>query len=1488
MEEIPTLQPSRWLDWALGLQDMAYDMDIYDEQAIAVAAMQFRMDKSTRTAIRHKLTNPRPTIPELVRLIREVCTTPEQMILAERRLQEMRQGEDEPLEEYLRRFQGWLYIAENRVPTESQYNEWKTKLLAGLNMYTARLVNVGTYRKDIRDVMVALDELASEDYWEGFKSYKRQPFMPVNNPIAHSRYQPIGHQGPIRQVAKYCRKCDRPGHSTEVCDRRVRPTGPDVFPRETGGYAGRRDWIPPQGTQHRQYYQPQAAGYMNRGQAAQPQTHHVAPPHPNHPRNTPQPQVVVQRNTPQPQVVVPRNAPQPQVVVPRKAVNPGWKHQKPPQSSGGPPNNSVLAVSRNKAVSRVRPQANIYWKDEKIPALIDTGASVNIMSGEWVRNHPDIPRKRSKDTLYPAFGPAARHPETIELEVSASRGGVRCRLLFYVVAANDSSYCIITPNAAELLKIDHLAIPKQVDLKDKVSQLPEPGQDSNGILMKILRDNQDIFKDKLEIAGLARCDPVEIVVPPRTQIFVPSRPVHRDMAEELQEELSRMLEAGVIEPSTAKHNSPLLVVRKPTGRLRVCIDLRSLNQKSEVFKWDFPRVDMALKRMAPATIFSKLDLTSGFWQIGLEQGSKDYTTFRVNGKAWKFTVVPFGWKNSPAVFQAMMDMVLSDSIAGGYVTVYMDDILVHSQDVTQHAEHLREVFKALREHKLVLNPEKCVIGASEVPFLGHILSPSGIRPAPDKLEHIQELATPETREQLRSALGLLGYYAEHINGYAEIARPLTSLMSESRRFHWGPQQQTSWDRLRHEFAKDNPLTYMDWDNTSSFVLTTDASAQAIGARLGRIDKEGQYHVVTNVGRALTSPETRYSNTERELLAITWALKRLELLTAGLPIRVETDHAALIPILTKSDGPVHSNRVYRLHQKLERWTGTGLSIQHIPGNTNVADVLSRPPTIPPANSFREEEESRMQPAAPCSKGGRRLRICRPVRKESTADQMIQVIADDDDDNGEVSEPQGAGEDENSTEANRSTQRSIQMLRASEVSEAQKADEEVIKIKEWLERRQEGKIGEELGPEPVPRASEYKLENGNVIHNRADYHTGRLQVRLYIPKSLRKRAIECAHTSAHHGYPHTMSTLEGFAYWPGYRKEVRQFCSECLTCKERNPESITGTLGEPPLPPHPWHTVGVDLLQLPETADGYKYLLLCVDLLTRYAVGTGLKEKSANAVVKAMRKLFIRNPLLGSPVQILSDNGQEFANNRVYRLLRRHGTKQVFTTPYNPKANGTTERLNRTILQLMRGICEPEQEWTGVLQEVLAIYNNTKHQSIQVTPTEAFTGRPSRHPQLMPDWVAGRIQGSTNANNLLIREECQRMRTRYGRTQVLHDEWRKAEIEWHQTLTRHFEDIGDQSVISRAQQHGVYNRNRQPVMISEGDLVVIKDVHRPPGVAGKLHRPFVGPYHVLKVNPGRTLELADIEGRELDRAIPLDHVKAWHIERPAPAGRAARRF
>ena len=940
LEDVPMLDPRSWLDWILGLNDIVEGAGLRDKRALGSAALQYRVRPELRSAIRSKLDNPRPDLRMLTGAVRQVCTTSEHLTLAEKQLQELRQGDDEPLIEYLRRFDGWNIIAELRIPTMTQLAERKTQLIMGLNSYTARLVTADLYQMSIEEVSEKLHELTTYGLWEGFTRYKRKPFMPLSTHNTHTpfqRHQPSDTARPNHTSRGYrdtrtCRQCGMQGHVAETCLRRPLLQSQQRPPMET---RPNRIGMPPS----QQMSRPGDRDRTSQGNSY---------PRPFQVRSSGPPPI-------------------------SKPGGPGDRDYgaRTSQRPNGDQGRRIMMVKGKKEEEKpkedetlVRPQTKLVISGEVVPALIDTGANVNVMPKEIADRHPETKRRRSTITLYPVFGNPLRNPDAIDIMAHSFPDGKPSRLTFHIAPTHENEFCLITPKSAEMLGIDDWKNP--LEIPDKMStKLPIPGIDNGKKLTELVRKNRDIFQEQLVKAGQALCDPVDISVPTRSQIFMPSRPIHHDVADELDVELDKMVEAGVIEPSNARHNSPLIVVRKPNGKLRVCVDLRCLNGKSDLFKWDYPRVDLALRRMTPATIFSKLDLTSGFWQLPLKEDSRDYTTFRVSGRAWRFTVVPFGWKNSPAIFQAMMDMVLSVGIARGYVTVYMDDILIHSRNIDDHAIHLRTVFEALRHHRLVLNPEKCVIGAQEVPFLGHILSPSGIRPAPDKLEHIQDLPTPTSRDQLRSTLGLLGYYSEHIKGYAEIARPLTSLLSASRKFKWGELEQRSWDRLRHEFAKDNPLTYMDWEHTKEFVLTTDASMQAIGARLGRIDNEGNYHVVTNVGRTLTGAESRYSNTERELLAIVWALKRLEIMTAGLPISIETDHAALIPILTRVDGPTHSPRIYRLHQKLERWTGKGLSVRHIPGKSNVADILSRPPEI---SRSQVCDETQTKPVAQTSKEG----------------------------------------------------------------------------------------------------------------------------------------------------------------------------------------------------------------------------------------------------------------------------------------------------------------------------------------------------------------------------------------------------------------------------------------------------------------------------------------------------------------------------------------
>jgi hypothetical protein len=467
------------------------------------------------------------------------------------------------------------------------------------------------------------------------------------------------------------------------------------------------------------------------------------------------------------------------------------------------------------------------------------------------------------------------------------------------------------------------------------------GQESQGRYVGLLKQYAHIFQEKLSRAGAARTEPVEIHVPRGKQIYVPPRQINQTIIEDLRAEIQSMRQAGVIEPSNSRHNTPLTAVRKSSGKLRICMDLRALNSVCEDFKWEFPRMDRLLRKMSAAMVFSKLDLTSGFWQIPLKESCRDLTTFRIDGNSYRFRVMPFGWKCAPAVFQAAMDTILDKGIKEGFLSVYMDDILIHSPSPAEHYKHLRWLFQTLASHGIKLNMPKCIIGKPHVEFLGHIISTEGIKPVPDKLDVIHRLAPASNISQVRSLLGTLGFYQNFIPRFAEIMKPISLLLRKGRPFVWGSEQDEALTKIKQSFKDVNPLHFLQPDSTKEFVIRTDASQIALGAQLRRIGEDNKESVIANISRALTPAETRYSNTERELLAMVWAQTRLEMLTAGFPINFETDHAALIPILSGSVKKVSTTRVERLRMKFQRWSGTTMTITHIPGKTNTADGLSRP-------------------------------------------------------------------------------------------------------------------------------------------------------------------------------------------------------------------------------------------------------------------------------------------------------------------------------------------------------------------------------------------------------------------------------------------------------------------------------------------------------------------------------------------------------------------
>jgi len=254
--------------------------------------------------------------------------------------------------------------------------------------------------------------------------------------------------------------------------------------------------------------------------------------------------------------------------------------------------------------------------------------------------------------------------------------------------------------------------------------------------------------------------------------------------------LGDMKGKGVTEESDSPWSSPVVLVRKD-GSLRFCVGYRILNEVTRNDCFPLPRIDDTLDTLAGAKWFSTLDLKSGYWQVALHPEDKEKTAFSTGQGLWKFTVVPFGLCNAPATFERLMESVLR-GLTYDACLVYLDDVIVSGRTFQEQLDKLRKVFQRIRAAHLELNSAKCQLFRKEVRYPGHIVSPSGVTTDPVKLEAVKSWPRPNDKHQLRSFLGLCTCYRRFISGFADIAKPLTRLTKEKRKFEWSMEDETAF------------------------------------------------------------------------------------------------------------------------------------------------------------------------------------------------------------------------------------------------------------------------------------------------------------------------------------------------------------------------------------------------------------------------------------------------------------------------------------------------------------------------------------------------------------------------------------------------------------------------------------------------------------------------------------------------------------------------
>ncbi|WJX89192.1 hypothetical protein P8452_71208 [Trifolium repens] len=392
---------------------------------------------------------------------------------------------------------------------------------------------------------------------------------------------------------------------------------------------------------------------------------------------------------------------------------------------------------------------------------------------------------------------------------------------------------------------------------------PEPSLSPSDI--PVVSEYLDAFPD--DIMNLPPEREVEFsidLVPGSQPISVAPYRMYPLELHEVKSQLEDFLQKHFIRPSVSPWGAPVLLVKKKDGSMRLCIDYRQLKRVTIKNKYPLPRIDDLLDQLRGATIFSKIDLRSGYHQICIKSSDVSKTAFRTRYGHYEFLVMPFGLTNAPAKFMDYMNRIFQPYL-DKFVVIFIDDILIYSKDSEEHAEHLRTVLEVLREKQLYAKFSKCEFWLSEVKFLGHVISQGGVSVDPSKVEAVLNWERPRSVTDVRSFLGLTGYYRRFILGFSEIALPLTRLTRKGAEFNWDAACEWSFRTLKEKLTTAPVLVIPD--PTRKYVVYCDASNKGLGCVLMQ---DGA--VVAYASRQLKPHEQNFPTHNLELAAIIFALK----------------------------------------------------------------------------------------------------------------------------------------------------------------------------------------------------------------------------------------------------------------------------------------------------------------------------------------------------------------------------------------------------------------------------------------------------------------------------------------------------------------------------------------------------------------------------------------------------------------------------------------
>lgn len=792
--------------------------------------------------------------------------------------------------------------------------------------------------------------------------------------------------------------------------------------------------------------------------------------------------------------------------------------------------------------------------------------------------------------------------------------------------------------------------------------------------------------------------------------------IHR---QEVRDQITKMLQQGIIRPSDSAWSSPIWVVPKKIDasgkqKWRLVVDFRKLNEKTIDDKYPIPNITDVLDKLGRCQYFTTLDLASGFYQVEMDPQDIPKTAFNVEHGHFEFLRMPMGLKNSPSTFQRVMDNVLR-GLQNSICLVYLDDIVVFSSSLQEHLENLERVFQRLRESNFKIQMDKSEFLKLETAYLGHIITRDGIKPNPDKISAIEKYPIPNTPKEIKQFLGLLGYYRKFIPDFARLTKPLTLCLKKGSKVVHSPEYVNAFNKCKAVLTNDPILQYPDFNR--EFNLTTDASNIAIGAVLSQ-GPIGSDKPVCYASRTLNDSELNYSTIEKELLAIVWATKYFRPYLFGRKFKIITDHKPLQWMMNLKEP---NSRLTRWRLKLSEYDFTVI-YKKGKSNTN-ADALSR---IEISNNETDEINSVIDSIKELSSMINNPSESPPIPNRLTNSSTDTVHTSNEHPILEVpitDEPLNkfhrqiyftiVGDIKRRPTVTKPFENHTRM--AIQLSKSNLESDVINAIKEYVNPKVKTAI---LIDPPLEMYSiipiiqeKFKSSSLNLILTKTELEN----VKDYLRQ---QEIIQHYHKGKtnHRGINECYLALSRKYYWPKMKEHIAKFINECTICGQskydRNP--IRPQLNIVPPATKPLETVHMDLF----TVQNEKYVTF-IDVFTKYGQAYHLRDGTAISILQALLRFCTHH---GLPLTIVTDNGTEFTNQLFSEFIRLHKIIHHKTLPHCPNDNGNIERFHSTLLEHIRilKLQHKDEPVINLMPYAIIAYNSSIHSFTKCRPFDLLNG------------------------------------------------------------------------------------------------------------------------------------------------------------------------